>query len=172
MFENYKIRHATRDDCAEIKKLIQELADFENCSSGPTLSVEDLQRDGFDSVPQKFSCLVVEDTTVEKDGCLCGYLIYFPTYSTWEGASLRMEDLYVSPAHRKNGLGRLLICHLAKEAEEKGCRRIDFSVLTWNPAITFYKSMGAQNISDLEQWAMWRFDKDAIKELAEKAKNN
>jgi hypothetical protein len=45
--------------------------------------------------------------------------------------------------------------------------------LSWNPATGFYKLLGAQDISDLEQWAMWRFDKDAIRKLtASIAKND
>jgi hypothetical protein len=51
-------------------------------------------------------------------------------------------------------------------AEDNCCCRIDFSVLSWNPATGFYKLLGAHDISDLEQWAMWRFDRDAIRKLA------
>ncbi|XP_059479121.1 thialysine N-epsilon-acetyltransferase [Neocloeon triangulifer] len=171
MSENYQIRPAKKDDCAEIKRLIQELADFEKHPDGPKLSVEDLQRDGFESDPPKYRCIVVENNTIGADGSLCGYAIYFQTYSTWEGSALRLEDIYVSPAHRRNGLGRILLAHIAKEAEDEGFCRIDFSVLSWNPASAFYKLLGAHNITDLEQWAMWRFEKDTIHELAERARN-
>jgi GNAT superfamily N-acetyltransferase len=79
----------------------------------------DLERDGFESNPVKFHCLVVENSTNGTDGSLCGYALYFPTYSTWEGSALRLEDIYISPAHRKTGLGRALLANLAKVSDKK-----------------------------------------------------
>ena len=62
-------------------------------------------RDGFAENPW-FGCLIAE----ELEGCsendalpkkrAVGYAIFFHTYSTWEGRSLYMEDLYVDPACR------------------------------------------------------------------------
>lgn len=156
--KNLVIRFAKREDCREIRRLIQELADFEKCSDGPKLDVDTLQRDGFDSDPPKFHCLVAE---VEPFN-LCGFALYFPTYSTWEGKALRLEDIYVSPSHRGRGLGRLLFNRVAKEAHIGGCCRIDFSVLSWNPATEFYKKLGAEDISASESWNMWRLGKEGI----------
>lgn len=82
----------------------------------------DLQRDGFESNPVKFQCLVVENNATGTDGSLCGYALYFPTYSTWEGSALRLEDIYISPAQQKTGLGRALLANLAKVGDKKYSR--------------------------------------------------
>ena len=34
-----------------------------------------------------------------------GFALFFFTYSTWEGKSVFMEDLYVQPSHRGKGVG-------------------------------------------------------------------
>lgn len=72
----------------------------------------DLERDGFESNPEKFKCFVAEssnDTTT-----LCGFTMYFPVYSAWEGKALAIEDLYVVPEFRGTGLGKRLLSHVAK----------------------------------------------------------
>jgi GNAT superfamily N-acetyltransferase len=95
----------------------------------------DLERDGFESNPVKFRCLVVENNTTGTDGgTLCGYALYFPTYSTWEGSALRLEDIYISPAHRKTGLGRALLANLAK-VSDKNYSRTCFRTLSERSAL-------------------------------------
>lgn len=85
-----------------------------------------------------------------------GYALCFHTYSTWEGKSLFLEDLYVRPSHRKSGVGRQLFEHAARCAKERNCKRLDFHVLSWNPAKAFYEKMGAVNLSETEKWQYYR----------------
>lgn len=76
-----------------------------------------------------------------------------------------MEDLYVKPEYRKNGVGKLLIKEVAKFAKESGCCRMDFHVLDWNPATAFYDRLGATNLTKLEGWQFYRFSKEGIDKL-------
>lgn len=78
-----------------------------------------------------------------------------------------MEDLYVKPEYRKNGVGRLLIKEVAKFAKASGCCRMDFHVLDWNPATEFYDALGAKNLTKLEGWQFYRLNKEGIDELSQ-----
>ena len=56
---------------------------------------------------------------------------------------------------------------LAKTAVERGCGRLDWSVLDWNaPSIAFYKSLGA---APLDEWTIYRLTGDALPKLAGEA---
>ena len=48
------------------------------------------------------------------NSAIVGYALYFFTYSTWEGSSLYLEDLYVKPSHRGTGIGTALWREIAK----------------------------------------------------------
>jgi ribosomal protein S18 acetylase RimI-like enzyme len=50
----------------------------------------------------------------------------------------------VRPEFRGSGVGRALLVQIAGLAKERGCGRLEWSVLDWNePAIGFYRSIGA-----------------------------
>lgn len=119
-----------------------------------------LQRDGFDSESPAFTCLVAEIS----DGHIMGYALYYTCYSTWLGKSVFLEDLYVQPAYRGNGIGKQLILAVAKIAYETS-GRLDFHVLSWNPAIEFYKSLGAVNLTTTEKWQLFRIDEEHLRQL-------
>ena len=66
----------------------------------------EMQRDGFGETPW-FSCLIAEEVNPsEEKNCslprkkAVGYALFFNIYSTWEGRSLYLEDLYVNSAFR------------------------------------------------------------------------
>ncbi|KAJ2944074.1 hypothetical protein O0L34_g8412 [Tuta absoluta] len=160
------IRSSRRDDMVAVADMIQELADFEKMSDGPKLTVQDLQRDGFDSNPPAFKCLVAEYTGQESAPLVVGYAIYFPTYSTWEGRAMMLEDLYVRLDMRRRGVGQMLFDAVAKEAYSTGCSRLDFHVLEWNDARAFYERKGAVNLTQEERWCYYRLAGDALKTLA------
>lgn len=92
--------------------------------------------------------------------------LYFFNYSTWRSApGIYLEDLYVQPAARGNGYGFLLLKFLAKQVEEIGGRRLEWSVLKWNePSIRFYQQIGAKA---KEEWLGMVVDGDALGRLAE-----
>ncbi|XP_050355691.1 thialysine N-epsilon-acetyltransferase [Nymphalis io] len=150
-----KIRRAEKDDMIAVAEMIQELADFEKMSDGPKICVKDLQRDGFESQPPAFRCLVAELSKGESV-VIVGYALYFPTYSTWEGRSMMLEDLYVRTSERRRGIGHKLFNAVAKEAIASGSSRLDFHVLEWNDARTFYEGKGAVNLTNSEKWCYYR----------------
>lgn len=101
----------------------------------------------------------------EVDGEPKGFAVFFHNYSTWKGRSgMYLEDLFVMPEARGVGLGKALLVHLAKIAVERGCGRLEWSVLDWNtPAIEFYKSLGAKA---MEEWTIYRVSGDGLARLA------
>ncbi|XP_051159284.1 thialysine N-epsilon-acetyltransferase [Leptopilina boulardi] len=157
---NAVIRRAERLDCEAIRAFIQELADFEKLPEGPKINYKDLIRDGFESSPPLFMSYVA--TIQEK---VVGYSIFYYSYSTWEGKSLYLEDLYVTEEHRNKGIGSLLFQTVVQFAVENKCSRLDFSVLKWNPAKEFYLKKGAVNITGSQDWQFYRMDQQALQSI-------
>ena len=93
-------------------------------------------------------------------------LPYYFTYSTFAGLpGLYLEDLFVKPDVRGQGVGRELLRHLAKLAIQEGCFRIEWAVLHWNKsAIGFYERLGAV---PMNEWAVYRLTGPALSRLAE-----
>lgn len=81
----------------------------------------------------------------------------FTGYSTWEGKALLMKDLFVRAEYRSSGVGRQIITELARFARLNNYARLDWHVLYWNtPAVKFYDSMGAINLTQKEDWLLYR----------------
>ena len=101
-----------------------------------------------------------------RDGLPIGFAVFFFSYSTWLGSNcLYLEDLYINPEQRGGGAGKKLLRHLAKIAYDNGCGRFEWSVLDWNePAIAFYKSIGAQ---PQEEWVRYRMEGNALRDFAQ-----
>ena len=155
-----QIRDAAPEDVPAILSLIRALAEFEKQPDAVVATEADLLRDGWG--PQKrFSCRLAE-----LDGGVVGFALWFYNYSTWEGrAGLYLEDLYVSPEARGQGLGERMIVDLAQIAVREGLRRLDLSVLDWNPARGFYDRLGLQHRAD---WLPYRITGEALVALAER----
>src|SRR3546814_8303151 len=113
--------------------MIRELAEFERVPDSVKATEADRLRDGWGPSPG-FEALIAE-----LDGGPAGFALYFHNYSTWEGrAGIYLEDLYGAERARGHGIGRKLMAALARLAAERDCRRLDLSVLEWNPARRFY----------------------------------
>lgn len=154
------IRPATASDAPLILRFITELAVYEKAEHEVVAGAKDIEKSLFCAgAPAK--ALICE-----MNGEPVGYCVYFFSYSTWLGKQgLYLEDLYVSPASRGSGAGKLMLRHLAQIACETGCGRFEWSVLDWNePAIGFYKSIGANPQSE---WVRYRLAGDALKAFAE-----
>lgn len=97
---------------------------------------------------------------------MVGMAVWFFAFSTWTGRpSIYLEDLFVEPNHRGSGTGRALMSALAAIALDRGCARMDWSVLDWNePSIAFYRSLGAR---PMDEWTGWRISGDLLEGLAE-----
>ena len=131
---NIKLRPATEADFTEILGMIKELALFEKAPEKVTNSVEQMQRE-----KDFFRCIMAEN----EDGIIVGMALYFFAYYTWVGKSLYLDDLYIKPPYRGNGIGTMLLKEIMKISKEEKCTRIRWQVLDWNtPAIDLYKKMG------------------------------
>lgn len=136
---------------------------------GPQLKAADIIRDGNldgsanNPLFQSFVAEVKDDANQLK---LVGYTISFFAYSTWQGKSFFLEDLYVKPEFRKLGVGKKLFTTNVKFAIEEHCSRFDFHVLNWNPAKKFYESLGATNLTAKEGWEFFRLTKTEMEQLA------
>jgi GNAT superfamily N-acetyltransferase len=85
----------------------------------------------------------------EQDGNAVGLALYFFIYSTWTSREgLYLEDLYVRPECRKQGIARELMRELARVAQQNGCGRMIWLVLRGNPAVKFYRRLGAAALED------------------------
>lgn len=156
-----EIRPASTDDVPAIFGLIMELAIYQKEPDAVRITEADLLRDGWGPQP-RFSCLVAVEAKA-----VCGFALYHPTYSTWQGLSLYLEDLYVQPHLRGQGVGTALLARVAAEAKHLGCSRLDWSVLTWNePAMKLYRQIGAVGMHD---WLRMRMTGEPLRTLAQRA---
>lgn len=153
------IRPATPADLSLILALIKDLAEYER-DPGAVVATETLLREHLFGSSPTAHCVIGE-----LDGAAEGFALYFFNFSTWLGRpGLYLEDLFVRPVHRGRGLGKALFLHLARLAHERGCGRMEWSVLDWNaPAIEFYKSMGAVPMSE---WTVFRLTREKLARLA------
>jgi len=154
------IRPATPDDTAAIVALIRALADYERLAHAVDLDDGRLREHLFG--PRPFA----EVLMAEDAGQVVGFALFFHSYSTFLGRpGLYLEDIFVQPDHRRRGHGKALLVAIAKLAVERGCGRVEWSVLNWNePSIAFYRSLGAV---PLDNWTTYRLSGEALATLGD-----
>jgi GNAT superfamily N-acetyltransferase len=174
------IRPATTADVPTILAFIRELALFEREPDAVLATEADLLRDGFGISPDgvvplhpaptpRFTCLIADwaepENTTPAGPVSVGFALYFTSYSTWLGHhGIRLEDLYVTPGHRKKGIGKALLSRLAQIAVAEGCGRLEWDVLDWNAnAIAVYERLGA---TVQAEWRIMRLAGGALHALA------
>jgi GNAT superfamily N-acetyltransferase len=149
---DYKIRKAIESDFPAVLDMIKELALFEKAPEKVLNTVEFMQNEKY-----LFGCLVAENENHE----VIAMAIYFFAYFTWVGKSLYLDDLYVLPDYRGNGVGSALLKEIYNIAKTENCRRLRWQVINWNtPAIKLYEREGA-NIDN--EWSNCDFDIEQIK---------
>jgi GNAT superfamily N-acetyltransferase len=153
------IRPAGPADVPTIFHLVRELARFERLEHEMVGTEADLHEHLFGARPR------AEVLLVEDGGNAIAFALFFHTYSTFLcKPGLYLEDLFVLPEHRRRGHGRALLVALARLAVERGCGRFEWSALAWNePAIAFYRSLGAELMSE---WRIFRVTGAALRDLA------
>jgi len=153
------LRDARPDDAGLLLSLIRELAEFERLTHECVADAALLKRSLFGE--KKAHAIVAE-----WDGKPAGFALYFYNFSTFLGRpGLYLEDLFVRPEFRRNGIAKRVFRYLAKKAVEEGCGRMEWSVLDWNEnAIAFYRSLGAV---PMDEWTVQRLTGDALKRLAQ-----
>ena len=153
------LRSATRDDVPVIAELIRGLARFEKLEQEVVMTEELLASALFGDRPY------AEVVLADDDGRPVGFALFFHNFSTFLGRpGIYLEDLFVLPEQRGQGIGRMLLAHLARLAVERGCGRLEWAVLDWNrDAIKFYERLGARPNSD---WTVYRLAGEALTGLA------
>jgi GNAT superfamily N-acetyltransferase len=157
-----KIERATEQDIPAIMRLVRQLAEYEKLAHDVVSSEEDFRRALFG--PQRN----VEALIAFADSSPVGFALYFYNFSTFLGKrGIYLEDLFVEPEYRGQGIGQALLRHLARIAKDEDCGRMEWSVLTWNqPSIDFYHRLDAVT---LEDWRTFRLAGEALDRLAERA---
>ncbi len=138
---NIIVREAEERDVVAIAVLIQEFAEFEKLLTFCEVTEDDLHAAIFGK--RSF----VQSLVALSDGRYVGYALFYPAFKSFRGEpSIFLEDLYVTPDLRGNGLGFAMLREVAKYAKEQGFARMDWQALKWNaPAIKFYQSIGAES---------------------------
>ena len=155
-----KFRFATKEDVSLILDFIKELAEYEHMLDQVIATPELLSEWIFEKKKAEVIFVLGGDKEV-------GFALFFHNFSTFLGrAGLYLEDLFVLPEYRGKGYGKGLLKRLAEIAVERGCGRFEWWCLDWNkPSIDFYRSMGAEPMSD---WTVYRIAGKTLEELGKK----
>lgn len=154
MTNQVTLRYATEDDIPVIHSLICDLAAYEN--------MENLVEDNGEEIKKTLFCdNVGKCILAEVDDKVVGMALFFYNISTFKGKKgLYLEDLFVEPSFRGQGIGKALLLKLVEIAKEENCGRVEWWCLDWNkPSIAFYKAMGAEAMED---WTVYRVDEGAF----------
>ena len=137
---------------------IRDLAEYEKLLDDVIATPADIERALFAPLPRVFCDIAA------WDGVPAGFALWFYNFSTFRGRhGIYLEDLFVKPVFRGNGIGKALLVGLAQRAVKEGCARVEWSVLDWNESsINFYKSLGAV---PLDEWTIFRLTGEPLQSL-------
>ncbi len=155
------IRDAISSDTPTILRFIRALAEYEKLSHMVVADEATLKQSLFGDNAKAHALIA------EWDGVPVGFAVYFYNFSTFIGKpGIYIEDVFVDPAMRGKGIGKAFFAHIASRAKAEGCERVEWAVLDWNqPAIDFYKSIGAELLDD---WIVNRLSGAALEKMGEK----
>lgn len=161
MHNSFEIRKASIKDVPLILAFIKELASYEKLSHEVVATEANLKQFLFSERPS------AEVLIAYLDDVPVGFALFFHNFSTFLGRpGIYLEDLYVKPEVRGQGIGQKMLSYLAKLAKERNCGRLEWWVLDWNEtAINFYKRIGAK---PMDEWTVFRLTCEALDELASK----
>lgn len=153
------VRAIEPDDVPAVVRFVHELADYEREPESCLLTDGQLHAALFAEHP------AVSGHVAEVDGALAAAALWFVTFSTWTGVhGMHLEDLYVSPSHRRLGLARSLLARLAATCVARGWARLEWTVLDWNTqALDFYATLRS---TPQDGWTTHRVDGGALTDLA------
>jgi GNAT superfamily N-acetyltransferase len=153
-----QIKKASEEDAPVILELIRALADYEKLSGACTATEEQIRQTLFGARP-------AAEALLASDGAeTVGFAVFFTNYSTFLAKpGIYLEDLFVKPHARGKGIGKALLAQIARLAVERGCGRVEWSVLDWNtPSIRFYESLGAVAMNE---WTVYRLTGESLAKL-------
>lgn len=156
----FRVEPATERDLPRILRLVKGLAEYEQLAHAVAATEATLR----ESLFVKRAAEVVIGYAGDEPA---GFAVFFQTFSTFLGVpGMWLEDIFVDPAFRRQGLGEALLAYLARIAVERGYGRVEWSVLGWNElAIGFYQKLGARPMDD---WVNYRLTGEALINLARK----
>jgi len=156
---NLTLRPATPKDVPTLFHLVKALAEYEKLTHAVTGDIESLESHLFGER------IYAEAILAELAGKAVGFALFYPQYSTFvTKPGIYLEDLFVLPEYRKQGIGKAMLTYVAKLAVERDCGRLEWSVLDWNElAIGFYQRMGAEVLPD---WRICRVTGENLSNLA------
>ncbi|RZS90109.1 L-amino acid N-acyltransferase YncA [Motilibacter rhizosphaerae] len=153
------VRPVRPDDVPAVLGLVRDLAAYERAPEQVVATEDDLSAALFAPHPAVFAHVA------DDDGEVVGFALWFRSFSTWLGRhGLYLEDLYVRPDRRGDGVGTRLLRTLAALCVEHGYGRLEWTCLDWNePARGFYRSLGAE-LQD--EWTVHRLTGEPLRALA------
>jgi GNAT superfamily N-acetyltransferase len=154
-----RISPATERDVAVVLEMIRGLAGYEKLAHVVTATEERVRATLFGQNP------AAEVLLAYVDGGCAGFAVFYRTYSTFLAEpGIYLEDLYVKPDARGQGVGSALLGRIAGIAMERGWSRVEWEVLDWNePSIRFYRRLGAV---PMDAWTKYRLTGEAFRKLA------
>jgi len=160
MDTNITFRFAHDGDQGLVLNFIMALAEYEKMP-GEVVATPELLRENL------FVKQEAEVIFAMKNGHEVGFALFFHNFSTFLGRpGLYLEDLFVLPEFRGQGIGKSILAKLASIAKERGYGRFEWWCLDWNkPSIDFYKAMGAV---PMEDWTVYRITGNTLDSLAQK----
>ena len=159
MKDSVNVREAQLADSGLVLEFIKRLAAYEEREDQVAADEAAIRKSIFE---EKYAYGLL----AELDGQTVGFAVYFFNYSTFLGRpGLYLEDVFVMPEHRGQGVGKAILRRLAQIAAEKDCGRMEWSCLKWNrSAIDFYLSLGAK---DKNEWTVYSLNREKIEVLAQ-----
>ncbi|NQX96516.1 MAG: GNAT family N-acetyltransferase [Flavobacteriales bacterium] len=140
---DFNIRKATKKDLPAVLALVKELALYEKAPEEVTITLQELENDGFGEHPLYWIILA------ESENGIIGMSFYYIRYSTWKGKCLYLEDIVVKEEFRGQKIGKILFEETIKAAKEMNAKLMNWQVLDWNePALNFYKKFDAEMDSE------------------------
>lgn len=161
MQNHFTIKQAEKKDIPLILHFIKALAEFEKLSHEVKATEKNLEATLFG---EKSYAEVIFGYCNEKP---VSFALYFHNYSTFLGKpGIYLEDLFVIPEVRGQGIGERMLSYLADLAIKRDCGRLEWWVLNWNEkAIRFYQKIGAK---PQDEWTVFRLTEEALEALASK----
>ncbi len=131
------LRDATLDDAFAVHQMLRALAEEVGEGAAFAATQADIERDVFGRAP------AYEAVLASLEGRPAGLTTYFTTYSTYKGRPcLHVNDLFVQPWARRDGIARALFALVCRRAAARDCCRVELKVLDNNPARAFYEAIG------------------------------
>ncbi|XP_054155589.1 uncharacterized protein LOC128954050 [Oppia nitens] len=162
----FTIRKAVKEDCQSLRILMQEFAENYKINADLVYPLEQIEEQGFSDQPskRKFQALVAQSTDSKQQ--LIGYILYFMTYSAFNGKIIYTEEVYVNAEYRSCALGRSLMRELAKEAIQLSVGTVEWDCID-KSIMLFYKRLGGKDLTETNGIHMYNLNGDKLKQLAD-----